>query len=236
MKKVILLLFATMSLTGCQTVKTILANPDYDMKDLFSSHSSFSPNSPFPEKGYKLRGIKYRNVEIQKFTDNDSLLYLKYNPQNEERSFYFSVIDKNTSDSILVYALDKKKISGVYQREEFVDKILILLGIRNYTSNEGLWTYFSPEYKMVKGNLPTDRVRTGYHREYEKFNYKAAQKAYYTQRHPEHKNSSFELLGALYIVNMLFGKDKNNDRIYYDGLYFRNQADVEDYKNANGLK
>ena len=28
----------------------------------------------------------------------------------------------------------------------------------------------------------------------------------------------------------------SGNRVYYNGLYFRNQADAEDYKNANGLK
>lgn len=30
--------------------------------------------------------------------------------------------------------------------------------------------------------------------------------------------------------------EKKDNGIYYNGLHFRNQADVEDYKNANGLK
>ena len=120
--------------------------------------------------------------------------------------------------------------------KKFPDKALVQLGIKNYQSNEGLWTYFAPKYKMVKGNLPTDIVKSGFHREYEVFNYKAAQKAYYLQRHPEQKRSAFEILGALYIINHLSKNGRKDNGIYYNGLHFSNQADVENYKNANGLK
>lgn len=235
-KEYFTLLSTGILLTSCQTVQTIVNHLDYDMLDLFRGQKTFNQANHFPTKGYKIRGIRYHDVVVKKFTDNDSLFYLKYNPQNEERNFYFSVIDKATADTLISYALDKKKISGVYHREEYVDKALTQLGINNYKSNEGLWTYFAPKYKMVKGNLPTDVVRSGYHREYETFNYKSAQKAYYLQRHPEQKRSAFEILGALYIINHLSKNKKTDNGINYNGLHFRNQADVEDYKNANGLK
>lgn len=223
-------------LTGCQTVQTIVSHPNYDMLDVFRGQKSFNSSNQFPAKGYKLRGLRYHNIVVNKFTDNDTLFYLKYNPRNEERNFYFSVIDKATADTLLSYSLDKNKMPGIYNREEYVDKALTRLGIQDCTSSEGLWTYFSPKYKIVKGNRPTDVVRTGYHREYEKFNYKTARKAYYLQRHPEQKRSAFDIIGALYIINQLSNKGNSGNRVYYNGLYFRNQADVEDYKNANGLK
>ena len=230
------IIYASILFTGCQTVQTIVSHPDYDMFDLLRGHNTYNQTQQFPSKGYKIRGIRYHDVVVKKFPDNDSLFYLKYNPKYEERNFYFSVIDKYTVDTLLSYALDKKKVSGVYRREEYVDKALVQLGIKNYQSNEGLWTYFAPKYKMVKGNLPTDIVKSGFHREYEVFNYKAAQKAYYLQRHPEQKRSAFEILGALYIINHLSKYGKKDNGIYYNGVHFRNQADVEDYKNANGLK
>ena len=234
--KYLLVIMACILFTGCQTVNTIVNHPDYDMLDLLRGQKSYSANTPFPTKGYKLRGIRYRNVQILKFPDNDSLYYLKYNPKNEERNFYFSIIDKETKDSILVNALDKQKTPNIYHREEYVDKALVSLGIKEFSSNNGLWTYFAPKYRMVKGNLPTDIVRTGYHREYDKFNYNTALKSYYLQRHPEQKISGFEILGALYIINMLSNHNKKDNGVYYNGLRFRNQADVENYKNAYGLK
>lgn len=76
----------------------------------------------------------------------------------------------------------------------------MVLKITNQTKDFG---HISHQNINGKGNLPTDIVKSGFHREYEVFNYKAAQKAYYLQRHPEQKRSAFEILGALYIINHL---------------------------------
>lgn len=226
MQKIIMLFIFVLTISSCQTLKSIGENPNYDMLDLVRGSKSFDLSAPFPKNGYKLRGITYRNIEIQKLAGNDTLYYIKYNPKREKRNFYFTVIDKQTADTILDNSLNKKKTPVVYHREQWLDQALIQLGIQNYTSNNSLWTYFKPEYKMVKGNLPTDIVRTGYHREYETFNYETAQKAYYMQRHPEEKYKGMQLLGALYIINMLSGKETNNslererkEREYQDRLY-----------------
>ncbi len=226
-------MFACVLFSSCQTVNTILANPDYDLMDLTRIKKSFTLNEPFPEKGYKLRGIHYRNIEVQRFTDNDTLYYLKYNPKHEERNFYFTVIDKQTADTILDNSLNKKKTPVVYHRERWLDQALIQLGIQNYTNNNSLWSYFNPEYKMVKGNLPTDRVRTGYHREYETFNYETAQKAYYTQRYPEEKYKGMQLLGALYIINMLSGnKSQNKTQTQWELYNDAQKAVIHEHDNA----
>ena len=228
-----MIVFACILFCSCQTVKTILNNPNYDLMDLARNNKSYTLNEPFPTKGYKLHGIHYRNIEIHRFTDNDTLYYLKYNPKHEERNFYFTVLDKQTVDTILVNSLSKKKGSTVYERENWLDGALVELGIKDINKKESLWTYFVPNYKIMKGNLPTDRVRTGYHREYEKFNYKTAMTKYYEQRHPQHKLTAIEALGALYIINML-SNSKTNDRYSCRscGLSFSNAADLRSHENA----
>ena len=229
----IILLFASILFSSCQTMKTIMANPDYNLFDLARNKKSFTLNEPFPEKGYKLNGNYYRNIEVQRFTDNDTLYYLKYNPKHEERNFYFTVLNKQTVDTLLVNSLDKKKISSVYQREKWLDNALIELGIKDINKKESKWTYFAPKYKMVKGNFPTDRVRTGFHREYEKFNYNTALTKYYEQRHPQQKMTGMEVLGALYIINMLSNSKTNNNKYTcWCGASFTNQADLRSHENA----
>lgn len=231
--KITMLFLFVLTMSSCQTLKTIGENPNYDMLDLFRGSKSFDLSAPFPKNGYKLRGITYRNVEIQKLAGNDTLYYIKYNPKREERNFYFTVIDKQTADTILDNSLNKKKKPVVYHREEWLDQALIQLGIKNYTSNNSLWTYFKPEYKMVKGNLPTDAVRTGYHREYETFNYETAQKAYYTQRHPEEKHKGMQLLGALYIINMLSEqKSPHKTQTQWDLYNEAQKAVIHEHDNA----
>ena len=86
---------------------------------------------------------------------------------------------------------------------------------------------------MVKGDIPTDRVRTGFHREYEKFDYKTAMTKYYEQRHPQHKLTAIEALGALYIINMLSNSNANNSYPCRScGLSFSNAADLRSHENA----
>lgn len=230
-----MIVFVCILFSSCQTVNTILANPDYDLLDLARTKKSFTLNEPFPEKGYTLRGIQYRNIEVQRFTDNDTLYYLKYNPKHEERNFYFTVIDKQTVDTILVNSLDKKKTSSVYQRENWLDNALVQLGIKDINKKESLWTYFAPKYKMVKGNLSTDRVRTGYHREYEKFNYNTAVTKYYEQRNPQHKLSGMEVIGALYIINMLSNSNSKDTNYYCRtcGRSFQNAGELRSHENAD---
>lgn len=233
MQKIIMLFIFVLTISSCQTLKTIGENPNYDMLDLVRGAKSFDLSAPFPKNGYKLRGITYRNIEIQKLAGNDTLYYIKYNPKREERNFYFTIIDKQTADTILDNSLNKKKTLVVYHREQWLDQALIQLGIQNYTNNNSLWSYFKPEYKMVKGNLPTDRVRTGYHREYETFNYETAQKAYYTQRHPEEKYKGMQLLGALYIINMLSGnKSQNKTQTQWDLYNDAQKAVIHEHDNA----
>lgn len=230
----IMLTFASVLFSSCQTVNTIMANPDYNLLDLAKSKKSFTLNEPFPEKGYKLRGSLYYEIEVQRFTDNDTLYYLKYNPKREVRNFYFTVIDKQTVDTILVNTLGKKKTSSAYQRGNWLDNALVELGIKDYNQRESQWTYFAPKYKMVKGNLPTDIVKSGFHREYEKFNYKTALTKYYEQRHPHEKLSGMEVLGALYIINMLSGSSSGSN-IYSCRsctATFSNQADLRAHENA----
>lgn len=235
-KTLLLILIIVFTLTGCETLKTIAQHPEYDALDLLRGRASksYTSNTAFPEKGYRLRGVHYTNVELHKFTDNDTLYYIKYNPGREERNFYFTVIDKATKDSLLVNSLDKKKTPVVYKREQYLDDALIDLGIKDYANIKGLWTHFVPKNKWVKGDRPTDMVKMGYHKEYEVFNYAAAKKAYHEQRHPEEKITGAEVLGALIIINML-SKSRNNNttsKTLFDSLSPAQKAVIHDHNNG----
>lgn len=209
-KQYLILVFTCVIVSSCQTVGSILSNTDYSY-DQTGRKKSFALNEPFPKKGYKLTGMHYHNIEIHQFIDNDTLYYLKYNPKREERNFYFTVLEKQTVDAILVNTLDKDKTPSVFRRREWLDNALIGLGIRDIENKDGQWTYFVPRCKLVKGNLPTDVVKTGFHYEYETFNYNTAKQKYYEQRHPRRKITGMEILGALYIINMLTNSANSNN-------------------------
>ena len=108
------------------------------------------------------------------------------------------------------------------------------LGIKNLTNKNSLWTYFTPKSKMVKGSLPTDVVKTGFHREYEQFNYATAMSHYYEQRNPQHKGNAIEALGALYIINKLYGSSSGDNAVYCRtcGLPFSNEGGLRSHENA----
>ena len=234
MRQILVILLASITFMGCQTMKNIVEHPDTDVLDMFRGQKTYNLNAPFPENGYKLQAVQYHNIELKKFSDNDTLYYIKYNPRREERNFYFTVIDKQTADTILANALSKTKNLSSSERRIWLYNALNNLGINNLNDNKGLWTYFAPKSKMVKGNLPTDAVRTGFHREYEQFNYSTAMTHYYEQRNPQHKMNAIEALGALYIINRLYGSNSGDNVVYCRtcGLPFSNEGELRSHENA----
>lgn len=198
-------------LSSCETFKTIVENPNSDLFDMFRTQQNYTLNEPFPAKGYQLKGEIYRNIELQKYSDNDTLYYLKYKPNRNNKDFYFININKPTADTILYNVLNKEQNPEVYKREQWLDNTLIELGIKDLSQKNKYWTHYTPKMIIVKGNLPSGAVRTGYHKEYEKFNFTTAQRAYYEQRHPTKKISGMEVLGALYVASLLSGNNKKQN-------------------------
>lgn len=83
------IIYASILFTGCQTVQTIVSHPDYDMFDLLRGHNTYNQAQQFPSKGYKIRGIRYHDVVVKKFPDNDSLYLFKIQSEIRRAQFLF---------------------------------------------------------------------------------------------------------------------------------------------------
>ena len=91
-----------------------------------------------------------------------------------------------------------------------------------------------PERKLVKGNSFTEVVRTGYHYEYEKFNYKTATAKLYQKRNPSSKYKGMQAIGALFIMSMLSNnKQKENEyKTQWDMYSDAQKAAIHEHDNA----
>lgn len=238
MKKKSILYFVVaiflVSLTGCQNLAGFVNAGECNMFDVFRTGGSYNPNDPFPKKGYTLQGINYRNVIINKFTDNDTMYYIKYNPRIGEEKFYYTFINKETADILIANSRDNKKRPNVYDREKWLDDALIKMGIKNRADKNSVWTYFVPDRKLVKGNSFTEVVRTGYHYEYEKFNYKTATAKLYQKRNPSSKYKGMQAIGALFIMSMLSNnKQKESEyKTQWDMYSDAQKAAIHEHDNA----
>ena len=230
----ILLVIYIVTLTGCQTMKTMVEHPDYNIFDSFQSSAAYDSNKPFPKKGYSLRGLRYKNIVVNKFNDNDTVYYIKYTTGFDESRFYFTFINKKTADIIIANSRDKNVNPNRYEREKWLDNTLVRMGIQDRNNKTSLWTYFEPKRKIVRGNLPTDAVRTGYHYEYEKFNYTTANKKFNEKLNPELKHYGMTLLGQLWIMSMLTNnKQKENEyKTQWDILNNAQKAVIHEHDNA----
>ena len=183
MRRLLLLLITLTTFMSCDTMKELMESSNSNLLSGIQKKTaqSYRPSDPFPKDGYKIKGGTYRDIEVHKFTDNDTLYYIAYKHYQKKDGFYFSVIDRMTANAILENALNNKNIPDAYERQKWLDYTLEELGIEDLSIKNKRWTYFRPKDKMVKGNLPTDRVRTGWHHEKEKLTYKVAQRVYCTR-------------------------------------------------------
>lgn len=222
------------SLTGCQTISNIIENPDNIFGNTYSNNDSYNPNNPFPSKGYTLQGMTFRNIVINKFIDNDAMYYIKYKTGKDDNKFYYTIINKETADLIISKSKDKNIYPNRYDREKWLDNTLVKMGINNRNDRNSLWTYFEPKRKLVKGNLPTDVVLTGYHYEYEQFNYKTATEKLCNKRNLRSKRTGIEVLGALYLMNLLSNnKQKESEyKTQWDMYSDAQKAVIHQHDNA----
>lgn len=144
------------------------------------SAKKYIPGEPWPEKGYDLSSYsRHLAVSVQRYTDNDTLYYLKMKPDAMAKyeGFYFLTIDKVAADSILRYTLTDEKFTKLRQRDKWFHYFMEDLGAETvYRSlngydknvNDTEWTYYQPQNNNV-------------------FNTEAAAYAYRNQRSPKKK-------------------------------------------------
>ena len=86
----------------------------------------YIPGEPWPANGYDLRSYAPEfDVSIQRFPDNDTLYYLRMNPNGmvKTRDYYYLTISAQAADSILTYTLTNK----VFKKPRHRSKWLYLL-------------------------------------------------------------------------------------------------------------
>lgn len=207
--------------------------------DLFQSHiraesvfkkkKDFVPGSPIPPNGIKIDSNRYQYLLLLPFPDNDSVYTIVYREHEDGKSyvrkynerFYYHMllVDRETADTILYNTLNKSSEPNKLKRQDWLDRTLVTLGIKNRgnkpTSN---WIFYKPR-KVVVGNTGTPgsgRI------EFESFSYKVVQRCMQEQYSPTLKLSGMEILGAMMLYNM-FRRSKTsstNDNKYWEDAHW----------------
>lgn len=121
------------------------------------SAKKYIPGEPWPAMGYDLSSYSiHLAVSVQRYSDNDTLYYLKMKPDAMKKydGFYFLTIDKVAADSILRYTLTDEKFKKLRHRDKwfhlFMDGLkaeLVYRSLNGYEKNinETEWTYYEPQ-------------------------------------------------------------------------------------------
>lgn len=91
------------------------------------SAKKYNPEDPWPTDGYNLRSyaVAY-DVSVQRFPDNDTLYYLKMNPNGmvKTKDFYYLSISRQAADSILTYVLTDKVFKKPRHRSKWLHLLM----------------------------------------------------------------------------------------------------------------
>lgn len=173
---------------------------------------------------------KYGKYDISKLTPSVEYCGLEI----RENSITLEVWNNHTNIDLSFSGEAKKDITTlIYENYEAKMPGIIDLFVKEKTAGETSSTVL----RIGRGFLD-DLIR--------KYNvWKAkedSKKAAIKQKQAQQKKAQLQAEQLLYaalvarILNNMLSPSTSNNQYYYNGLNFRSEADMEDYKNANGLK
>ena len=173
---------------------------------------------------------KYGKYDISKLTPSVEYCGLEI----KENSITLEVWNNHTNIDLSFSGEAKKDITTlIYENYEAKMPGIIDLFVKEKTAGETLSTVL----RIGRGFLD-DLIR--------KYNvWKAkedSKKAALKQKQAQQKKAQLQAEQLLYaalvarILNNMLSPSTSSNQYYYNGLNFRSEADMEDYKNANGLK
>lgn len=205
---------------------------DTPLSDLILSFmhpkSSYTPGEAFPLKGYNLSKVAmFRECSINKFPDVDTLYYMKVvKPGMKERTFYFMMLSSKDIGIILNNALNKN-LKNKTERMKWLNAFLTQSEIEiAERKNNRFWTF----HRTIpgKGGMGTIML-----------DYETAKKEFYRQRGYDRNGRKVSLadeFASWMLIIKAMGYMTPSGKYYCNGLEFNSYADMEDYKNAQGLK
>lgn len=245
MKRVYLLLLVMMSIsiTNAQSVRDIFAMGGVSLPDFRRPHTHYTPGEKFPAKGYDLSACAtFTNViscELHKFADMDSVYYLKMvtNRMPTKRSgFYYIILVSSDAKIILNNTLNKKIIPEKRLRQRWFKAFMESTSATDlgFKQLNNYWTFYKQQPYFSKNAVSTVRGIA-----YKPFTFTTARENFYKQRGLD-KNGNpqvkMENLMMTYLLIRSMGFTTPNRKYSCNGQVFDNEADMESYKNAQGLK
>ena len=244
MKRLLILLLLTLyvNYTSAQSAKQLFGLFGIDISKFQNAKTKYTPGETFPDKGYNLRSITIGHsldaCSIERFPDVDSLFYMKViTPGMKNRTFYFMILNANDVEIILNNALNKENGSKA-ERQKWLNDFLTETQIDDVAKkNNPYWTFHKirPATYKSKYFIESETVKgMGYqlldsHTAQQEYNY---QRGY--DRYGRKISTTDQLATIMLLLRTMGYLDKG--KYYCDGLEFDSYADMETYKNAQGLK
>lgn len=209
-------------------------------------HTTYIPKEDWPTKGYNIGNCGFfpqiKECVLQKFADQDSIFYLKVIKEGmKEGSFYYMLLNNNQVEVILNNTLNKRLVPKRFDRSAWYRNLLENTKIENANDYKGnkYWTYFKPKAVFLKNDPDAIPIETARGMGKQRFTYKVAHQNY-LEKHDLDSNGNpipFERkLIAFYIALKIMKYMTPEGKFHYNGLTFNSIAEIEDYKNAKGLR
>ena len=172
----------------------------------------------------------YGKYNLSKLTPSVGYCGMQINGDN----IIIEVWNNNTKIDI-TFSMDAKKDMATLINENYESKMPGILDLFVRTKTRGITS--SSVFRMRNAFL-NDLVKDHDALKKENNQKKVVAKQQQAQQKKIQQQTEELIYAALMarILNNLLTPSSSNNQYYYNGLYFNNEADMEDYKNANGLK
>lgn len=181
--------------------------------------------------------VGLKECSVDRFDDSDTLCYVKLvTDQEKDGNFYFMELNERDA-TILVENTINENYGSKEERSQWFTTWLDRTGFTElgpYHRCNKYWTYYKQRHVFTDKHpeaIPDPMVAGS---GVLPFNKKTAQEAYQRQVSNADGATFANFFLAMMIMNSM--GYQSNGKYYCNGMSFNNEADMEDYKNANGLK
>ena len=227
---------------SAQSFNDILGAAGINVSNYQKAKRKYTPGENFPSKGYDLSMVSlYHGLSsctIERFPDVDTLYYMKAVKNGmKERTFYFMIINQEDVDIILNNSLNKeqqKSKDRIRWMNSFLDKTQV--DNADDKSNP-YWTFHKTKAAFSSDKYVVEGTVRGMG--YKLLDSETAKKEYYNQRGMDKNGNKIDYAARFVtalVVMKAMGYLSPSGKYYCNGLEFNSYADMEDYKNAQGLK
>ena len=181
--------------------------------------------------------VGLKECSVDRFDDSDTLCYVKLvTDQEKDGNFYFMELNERDATILVENTINDNYGSKEARSQWFttwLDKTKFT-DLGPYHRHNKYWTYYKQRHVFTQNHPEAVEDPTVRGMGTLPFNQKTASEAYQRQVSNADGAAFANFFLAMMIMNSMGYQSKG--KYYCNGLSFDNEAAMEDYKNANGLK